>query len=203
MSWDFILTTLVVVASPGTGAIYTLAAALSGGIRAGLVAAFGCTLGIVPHMVAAISGTAALFHASDIAFEVLKFAGVGYLLFMAWTMLRSRGALLVPTENGQLDDRAVVRKAIVLNLLNPKLSIFFLAFLPQFVDAGEAAPVLRMTALGLVFMAATFLVFAAYGIAASALRRYVLASSATQVWLQRSFALAFGLLALQLALTVR
>ncbi len=203
MSWEFLLTTFIVVASPGTGAIYTLAAGLSGGAKASLVAACGCTLGIVPHMIAAISGMAALFHASDMAFQALKFAGVAYLLFMAWSMLRAKGALGIDKDRAMLDARQVIGKAILINLLNPKLSIFFLAFLPQFVRADDPTPITRMLLLGLVFMAATFVVFAAYGFFASTLRRYVLASLKVQRWMQRGFAMAFGLLALQLAVTSR
>ncbi|WP_062224344.1 LysE family translocator [Aureimonas sp. D3] len=203
MSWEFLLTTFIVVASPGTGAIYTLAAGLSGGAKASLVAACGCTLGIVPHMIAAISGMAALFHASDMAFQALKFAGVAYLLFMAWSMLRAKGALGIDQDRAMLDARQVIGKAILINLLNPKLSIFFLAFLPQFVRADDPTPITRMLLLGLVFMAATFVVFAAYGFFASTLRRYVLASLKVQRWMQRGFAMAFGLLALQLAVTSR
>ncbi|WP_019998508.1 LysE family translocator [Aureimonas ureilytica] len=203
MSWEFLLTTFIVVASPGTGAIYTLAAGLSGGAKASLVAACGCTLGIVPHMVAAISGVAALFHTSDMAFQALKFAGVAYLLFMAWSMLRAKGALGIDQDGAMLDARQVIGKAILINLLNPKLSIFFLAFLPQFVGADEPAPIARMLLLSLVFMAMTFAVFATYGVFASTLRRYVLTSLRVQRWMQRSFATAFGLLALQLAATNR
>ncbi|MBB3999079.1 LysE family translocator [Aureimonas pseudogalii] len=203
MNWEFLLTTFVVVVSPGTGAIYTLAAGLSGGSRPSIVAAFGCTLGIVPHMIAAISGVAALFHASDMAFQALKFAGVVYLLFMAWSMLRAEGALGLEHDGTVPSSREVIEKAILINLLNPKLSIFFLAFLPQFVGADEPAPIARMLLLSLVFMAVTFVVFAAYGIFASTLRRYVLTNLRVQRWMQRSFAVAFSLLALQLALTSR
>ncbi|UZO95015.1 Lysine exporter protein (plasmid) [Roseomonas mucosa] len=203
MNWEFLLTTLVMVASPGTGAIYTLAAGLSGGAKASVVAAFGCALGIVPHMIAAISGVAALFHASDLAFQALKFAGVAYLLFMAWSMMRTRGALGIGENGSARHSGGVIGRAILINFLNPKLSIFFLAFLPQFVGADEPAPITRMLLLSLVFMAATFVVFATYGIFASALRRYVLTSLTIQRWMQRGFAGAFGLLALQLALTNR
>lgn len=203
MSWEFLLTTFVVVASPGTGAIYTLAVGLSGGAKASLVAAFGCTLGIVPHMIAAISGVAALFHASDMAFQALKFASVAYLLFMAWSILRAKGALSADQDEAMLDPKQVIGKAILINLLNPKLSIFFLAFLPQFIGADEPAPITRMLLLSLVFMAMTFVVFAAYGVFASTLRRYVLTSLKVQRWMQRGYAMAFSLLALQHAVTNR
>ncbi|PWJ83755.1 threonine/homoserine/homoserine lactone efflux protein [Pseudaminobacter salicylatoxidans] len=147
MTLEFLLTSLVIVASPGTGAICTVAAGLSGGARAS-VAAFGCTLGIVPHMLAAISGLAALLHTSALAFQILKYLGVAYLLYMAWAMFRDRGMLSLNDETSGKS----VRQAILINLLNPKLSIFFFAFLPQFVRPDDAAPVSRMLELSLVFM---------------------------------------------------
>ncbi|TCQ02200.1 threonine/homoserine/homoserine lactone efflux protein [Rhizobium sp. PP-F2F-G36] len=203
MSPEFLLTTLIIVASPGTGALYTLAAGLSGGMRASLIAAFGCTLGIVPHMLAAISGLAVLLHASAAAFQILKWLGVAYLLFMAWSMFRERGMLRLDGTEIDKSDRKVISSAILINLLNPKLSIFFFAFLPQFVGFDEASPVLMMWNLSLVFMALTFSVFAAYGTCAARLRSHILSNPTVQIWMRRSFALAFGALAMQLALSGR
>ena len=140
LSIEFFITALIVVASPGTGVLVTLAAGLSRGSWSATVAAFGCTLGIVPHMLAAITGLAALLHASAVAFEVIKYAGVAYLLYMGWITLRERGALRVEAGDAPRSDREVITSAILLNVLNPKLSIFFFAFLPQFVGANEASP---------------------------------------------------------------
>lgn len=201
MTLEFLLTALVIVASPGTGAIYTVAAGLSEGPRASLLAAFGCTLGIVPHMLAAISGLATLLHTSATAFQTLKYLGVAYLLYMAWTMFRDRGMLSLSEKSGSKSTRQVIFSAILINLLNPKLSIFFFAFLPQFVSVNEAAPVRRMTELSLVFMALTFVVFAAYGAFAAAVRQHVLSSTTVQTWMRRGFAAAFAGLAAQLAFT--
>src|SRR5215475_2340797 len=167
ISWDFLLTTLIVVVSPGTGVLYTLAAGLSRGSRASIVAAFGCTLGIVPHMAAAILGLAALLHASAMAFQILKYLGVAYLLYMAWSALRERGALTVEKEVSARSATQVIVSAILINILNPKLSIFFFAFLPQFVSAGEAHPLSRMLELSGVFMLMTFVVFVGYGLFAA------------------------------------
>lgn len=173
MSLAFLLTTLVVVATPGTGVVYTLAAALSRGRRASVVAAFGCTLGIVPHMVATITGVAALLHASATAFQVLKFAGVAYLLYMAWATIRDKDALVVDEEPAPLSVGRVIVRGVLINILNPKLTMFFFAFLPQFVDPGEANALPRMLVLSGVFMAATFVVFAAYGVLAASVRSHV------------------------------
>lgn len=203
MTLEFLLTSLVIVASPGTGAIYTVAAGLSGGARASMVAAFGCTLGIVPHMLAAVSGLAALLHTSALAFQLLKYLGVAYLLYMAYAMFRDRGMLSLNGETDEKNVRQIIVSAVLVNLLNPKLSIFFFAFLPQFVSADEASPVNRMLELSLVFMALTFAIFAAYGVFAAAVRRHVISNASVQTWMRRGFAAAFAGLAAQLAFTSR
>ena len=202
MSIEFLLTALVVVASPGTGVLVTLAAGLSRGARAAVVAALGCTLGIVPHMLAAITGLAALLHASALAFEAIRYAGVAYLLYMAWMTLREHGALRVEAEAAPRRDRDVILSAILANLLNPKLSIFFFAFLPQFVGPGaDALP--RMVELSLVFMAMTFGVFALYGVFAASVRARIISRPGVLGWMRRAFAAAFVALGARLALTER
>ncbi|MFH9015301.1 LysE family translocator [Streptomyces sp. NPDC017943] len=204
MSLAFLLTTLIVVATPGTGALYTLAAALSRGPRAGVVAAVGCRLGIVPHLLATVTGVAALLHAGATAFQVLKYAGVAYLLYMAWATLRDKDALAV--EEGEAAPppaRQVIVRGVLINILNPKLTVFFFAFLPQFVSPGEPRAVVRMAGLGGVFMLATFLVFAAYGLLAGAVRGRVLGRPRVMAWLRRGFAGSFVALGAKLATTVR
>jgi threonine/homoserine/homoserine lactone efflux protein len=203
MTVDFLLTSLIVVISPGTGVLYTLEAGLSNGSRASVVAAFGCTLGILPHMAAAVFGLAAVLHASALAFQTLKFAGVAYLLYMAWSTLKERGALHVDGRAPARSDLQVTVTAILVNLLNPKLSIFFFAFLPQFVSAGEAHPVTRMLLLSAVFMLLTFLVFVVYGLCAAAVREHVLSRPRVLTWMRRTFAAAFVALGAKLALSDR
>jgi threonine/homoserine/homoserine lactone efflux protein len=199
MTTEFLLTTLVVCVTPGIGVLYTLAAGLSRGARASLLAAAACTLGILPHIAAAITGAAALLHTSAVAFQVLKYLGVAYLLFMAWSTLREHGALEVDQDAAPRTARAVLRDGIVVNLLNPKLTIFFFAFLPQFVPAGAPGTTLRMLELSAVFMAVTFVVFAAYGLFASAVRRHVVSRPAVMTWMRRVFAGAFAALGARLA----
>jgi threonine/homoserine/homoserine lactone efflux protein len=201
--WTFWATALLIVATPGTGAIYTLAAGLSQGPRAGVWAAFASTLGIVPHAAAALTGLAALLHASALAFDVLKWLGVAYLLYMAWGMFNDTGSLRVTADAPRRPPLKVLGDGVALNLLNPKLSIFFVAFLPQFVSGGAASPIGDMVALSLAFMALTFVVFAAYGVAAGAVRSQIIERPALLHWLRRSFAAAFGLLAVKLAATAR
>jgi threonine/homoserine/homoserine lactone efflux protein len=203
MSLEFLITSLIVVVSPGTGVLYTLAAALSRGSRASVVAAFGCTLGIVPHMAAAILGLAALLHASALAFQTLKYLGVAYLLYMAWSALRERGALRVEPQVGARSSVQVIVSAILINILNPKLSIFFVAFLPQFVSAGEAHPLARMLELSGAFMLMTFVVFVGYGLFAAAVRRHVISRPRVLAWMRRVFAGAFVALGAKLAFAER
>jgi len=203
MSIEFLLTTLVVVATPGTGVLYTLAAGLSHGARASVVAAVGCTLGIVPHMVAAITGLAALLHTSALAFQVLKYLGVAYLLYMAWRTLRDKGARTAEEETAPRSAAKVIVSGVLINLLNPKLTIFFFAFLPQFVSTGEPSAYLRMLELSAVFMLVTFVVFVAYGVFAAAVRNRVLSSPRVMTWMRRVFAGTFVGLAGRLALADR
>lgn len=203
MSPEFLITTLVIVASPGTGVVYTLAAGLSRGARMSLVAAFGCTLGIVPHLVAAIAGLAAVLHASALAFNAVKYAGVAYLLYMAWMTLRERGGFTVEARDDRRSALRVVVDGVVVNLLNPKLSIFFVSFLPQFIAPAEPRPLLAMLELSGVFMAVTFAVFAVYGVVAARLRARVVARPGIVAWMRRVFAATFGALALRLALADR
>ncbi|HMB46895.1 MAG TPA: LysE family translocator [Afifellaceae bacterium] len=203
MSLEFLLTSIVVVLLPGTGVLYTLAVGLGRGMRASFIAAFGCTLGIVPHVLASVIGLAAVLHTSALAFQLIKYLGVGYLFYMAWNILRQGGTLEISEESGERHSRRIVANGILLNVLNPKLSLFFLAFLPQFVPAGTANPTAAMLSLALVFMALTFVIFCVYGACASLARDHVISRPAVLVWLRRSFAGTFGLLGLKLALAER
>jgi threonine/homoserine/homoserine lactone efflux protein len=203
MSIEFLVTSLIVIVSPGTGVLYTLAAGLSRGARASVVAAFGCTLGIVPHMAAAIFGLAALLHTSALAFQAFKWLGVAYLLYMAWSAWRERGALRVESEIGARSALKVTVEAILINILNPKLSIFFFAFLPQFVAADEARPLAHMAGLSAVFMVLTFVVFVGYGLFAASVRKHVISRPRVLTWMRRTFAAAFVGLGARLALTER
>lgn len=200
MTIGFLLTSLIVIVSPGTGVLYTLAAGLSRGSRASVVAAFGCTLGILPHMTAAILGLAALLHTSALAFQTLKYLGVAYLLYMAWHALREKGALRIDRKFDARSAIQVTVTAILINILNPKLSIFFLAFLPQFVNADEPHPLAHMVALSLVFMLLTFIVFVGYGLFAAKVRAHVISRPRVLKWMHRGIAAAFIALGVKLAL---
>ncbi|CAD7036858.1 MULTISPECIES: LysE family translocator [Pseudorhizobium] len=203
MSIEFLLTSLVIVASPGTGVLYTLAAGLSRGARASIVAALACTLGIVPHIAAAVTGLAAVLHASALAFEIIKYLGVAYLLYMAWRTIMDRGTLSVDEERAPRSLRQTIVDGILLNILNPKLSIFFFAFLPQFVSPTQAGALPKMLVLSGVFMALTFIVFVGYGVFAALMRRHVISRPAVVTWMRRTFAAAFVAMGAKLALAER
>lgn len=203
MSIEFLLTSLIVVATPGTGVLYTIAAGFSRGTRASVIAAVGCTLGVIPHMVAAITGLAALLHTSAMAFQTLKYVGVAYLLYLAWSTLRDKGALAVEQETTARSATKVIFSAILVNLLNPKLTIFFFAFLPQFVSTDEPNAFFRMVGLSAVFMALTLVIFVGYGIFAAAIRNHVISRPRVVTWMRRVFSGSFAALGARLAFTDR
>jgi threonine/homoserine/homoserine lactone efflux protein len=203
MSTEFLLTSLVVVLMPGTGVLYTLAIGLGRGFKASVAAALGCTFGIVPAALASIIGLAAVLHTSALAFQIIKYAGVIYLFYMAWMMMRDSGVMEVSEDKSSTSYLRLAVNGTLLNVLNPKLSLFFLAFLPQFVSVKEAGATLSLLSHAGAFMAMTFAVFVCYGAFASLARDYVVTRPNVMRWLRRSFAGAFGLLGLRLALAER
>jgi threonine/homoserine/homoserine lactone efflux protein len=203
VSVTFLLTSLVIVAIPGTGALITLSAGLSRGPRASVVAALGCTLGIVPHLIAAVTGTAELLRASGAAFDALRLAGVIYLLVMAMATWRDRSSLVVDDGQPARSAVGVIGSAVLANALNPKLTVFFFAFLPQFVPPHAHHELSRLLLLSGVFMAMTFVVFVAYGVSAAALRRHVVDRPRIVQRARRVFAVSFVGLGIKLATTAR
>ncbi len=199
ITFQFLVTALVVVIAPGTGVIYTLALGLGQGRRAAFWAASGCTIGIVPHLAAATLGLAAVLHTSAVLFTLVKWAGVTYLLYLAWQSLKEGGALGVIATDNQQSGWIIAQRGALINILNPKLSIFFLALLPPFLSGNAATATTEMALLGAVFMALTFAVFILYGVFAAAARRRLLGSERVMAWLGRSFAAIFAALAGRLA----
>ena len=200
---EFLITSLIVVLAPGTGVVYTVSTGLVQGRKASVFAALGCTAGIVPHLLATVLGLAALMHTSALAFQVLKYAGVAYLFYIAYATWKDRSAFAVDAAVSKSSSTAVVVKAFLLNILNPKLTIFFLAFLPQFVSPSASQPLLNLLILSAVFMAMTFVVFVVYGLVAHSFRRFVIESASVQSWLRRGFSAGFAALGVKLALTER
>ena len=203
---EFLVTSLIVVLIPGTGVVYTISTGLAQGRRASVYAAIGCTAGILPHLLATMLGLAALMHSSALAFAALKYAGAAYLLYLALATWRDRSGFAVAGDPAERSPRRLMVKALLLNILNPKLTLFFLAFLPQFVDPASSSansPLAQMLVLSSVFMAMTFVVFVAYGFLAHAFRAAVIESPRVQAWMRRSFAAAFAGLGANLALADR
>jgi threonine/homoserine/homoserine lactone efflux protein len=200
---EFLITSIIVVLIPGTGVVFTVSMGLAQGRRASFFASIGCTLGIFPHLLATILGLAAIMHTSALAFQVLKYAGVAYLFYLAITTWRDRSSFAVQPAQSKVNALSIVVKAFLLNILNPKLTVFFLAFLPQFVEPSASSPLLQLLGLSAVFMAMTFGVFVIYGLLAHAFRKAVIESPVVQAWLRRGFAAAFAGLGTQLAVSER
>lgn len=200
VSIGFLLTSLLVVASPGTGVLYTVSMGLSRGARASVVAAIGCTLGIVPHLVIAILGAALAFQANALAFQLLKYCGAAYLLYMAWSTWRDSSTFEPDQQVVARSPYKIAMSAVLLNLLNPKLPIFFLAFLPQFIAKDDPHMLARLLELSAIFMLMTLVVFVLYGVFASSMRSYVLGRAQVTTWLRRAFAIGFVGLSLRLVL---
>jgi threonine/homoserine/homoserine lactone efflux protein len=203
MSVEFLLTSIVVVLLPGTGVLYTLAVGLGRGFRPSIAAAFGCTLGILPAAIASIVGLAAILHTSALAFQIVKFLGVAYLFYMAWSIMKDGGTLDVTEDKAPVSDGRTILNGMLLNVLNPKLSLFFMAFLPQFVPLDAQGATASLVLLAAAFMALTFIIFVGYGACAAMARDYVISRPVVMTWLKRMFAGTFGFLGLRLALSDR
>ncbi len=200
---EFLITSLIVVLIPGTGVIYTLSTGLFKGARASVFAALGCTAGIIPSLIACILGLALIIHTSAIAFTIIKYAGVAYLLYLAWSMWKETGAIKLQNEKSGINGLSISLKAFLINILNPKLTLFFLAFLPQFIPSNAKVPVINMLVLGGVFMLMTLAVFILYGLLANSASRFIVNSPKITKYIQRTFALSFALLGFKLALSER
>ncbi|RBO83959.1 LysE family translocator [Marinomonas aquiplantarum] len=203
ISIEFLLTSLVVVLMPGTGVLYTVAIGLFVGKRASFFAALGCTLGILPALLASSFGLAAIFHTSTLAFQVVKYAGAMYLLYLAWQMWRASSPLSVNEAQAATKYRGLIMKGFLLNILNPKLSIFFLAFLPQFIPNVTQSVFMNMLALGSIFMLMTFVVFLFYGFLSGTFSAFIVKSEKASLAMQKFFASSFAALGIKLALSER
>jgi threonine/homoserine/homoserine lactone efflux protein len=201
ISIEFLITSFIVVLVPGTGVIYTVSTGLVQGRRASVFAALGCTAGILPHLMATILGLAAVMHTSALAFQTLKYAGVAYLFYVAYATWRDKSAFAIDRNTSKSTAAGLVVKAFLLNILNPKLTIFFLAFLPQFIQPGKTEPLFQLLLLSATFMAMTFIVFVVYGLLAHVFRKAVIESPRVQTWFRRGFAASFVGLGVDLALT--
>ncbi|RXJ69337.1 lysine transporter LysE [Halarcobacter ebronensis] len=203
MSTEFLITSLVVVLIPGTGVLYTVSAGLFIGARAAVFAAIGCTFGILPSLLASILGLAVVIHSSALAFQVIKYIGVAYLLYLSWSMWKNSNGLALKKEKSDERLFSVMMKGFLINILNPKLTLFFLAFIPQFLSSNSSSYTSEMLVLGLIFMFMTLVVFILYGLLATSVREYLINSEKISRYVQRVFAGTFALLGLKLAFTDR
>jgi threonine/homoserine/homoserine lactone efflux protein len=203
ISTEFLITSLIVVLIPGTGVIYTISTGLFKGAKASMFAALGCTAGIVPSLMACILGLAVIIHTSAVVFTIIKYAGVAYLLYLAWSMWKQTGVLKLRNEKLEINSLSITVEAFLINILNPKLTLFFLAFLPQFIPANTEIPVFHMLVLGGIFMLMTLIVFILYGLLANSASRYIVNSPKITRYIQRTFAFSFAMLGFRLALSER
>ncbi|MEH6631065.1 MAG: LysE family translocator [Halopseudomonas aestusnigri] len=202
MSLEFFLTSIVIILVPGTGAIYTIATGLRSGRSACIVAALGCTLSILPHVFAAAFGLAAVLHTSALLFQAIKFCGVAYLLYLAYQTLKDSGPVKMEVgkklPTGKLK---IITNGVLINVLNPKLSIFFLAFLPQFISTNTTSLITETLVLGAIFMGMTFIIFVIYGLFAAMIGQIALGSERFMRWFRRTTALAFASFGVKLAIS--
>lgn len=198
---EFLITALLVVLVPGTGVIYTVSTGLAQHWRASIAAALGCTAGIIPHLTASILGLSAIMHLSARAFQIMKYAGSFYLLYLAWSMWRDTGTLSFDGTDQKNGGFQIALKGFLINILNPKLTIFFFAFLPPFVTLDAATATQQMLGLSVIFMVMTFVIFVLYGLLASGISEKLINSPVAIKRLQRSFAIVFAFMAFRLALS--
>lgn len=199
----FLGVSLLLGISPGPDNVFVMLQSATHGRRAGGLVVLGLCTGLLVHTAAVTLGLAALFAASASAFVVLKFAGAAYLTYLAWQAYR---APVAGAENGQavtLRPRQLWLRGVFMNLSNPKVVLFFLAFLPQFVDPQRGPVAGQLLALGALFILATLLTFGAIAYFSAALGQQLRRSARVQRWLNRVTALVFAGLALRLALAER
>ena len=198
----FFATSLLLALAPGPDNLFVLAQSAQHGSRAGLIVTSGLCTGILVHTAAVSLGVAAILQTSMLAFTLLKIIGAGYLLYLAWLSFRAggpgRATAVVKLSAGRL-----YRRGVIMNVTNPKVSIFFMAFLPQFVDPAQGAVMLQMLELGLAFIVATILVFGGVSLLAGTFGRMLARSARANMILNRLAGSIFMVLAVKLAASGR
>ena len=190
---------LLLALAPGPDNIFVLTQSALRGAFAGFVITLGLCTGLLVHTSLVAFGVAAIFKSSALAFAILKYIGAGYLLYMAWKAFRASPADIASGGNSERSLRLLYRRGIIMNITNPKVSIFFLAFLPQFADPNRGPIILQILLLGLVFIFAALLIFGAVCLLAGKIGDRLRRSPKTQIILNRVACLVFVGLALKLA----
>ena len=184
---------------PGAGSIYTISTGLFRGWRSSIAAAFGCTAGIIPHLLFSILVLSSVYEYSTETFQAIKYIGAVYLLYLSYSMWNESGGSEFSENSDQKKDKfKIILNAVFINLFNPKLSIFFLAFLPLFVSLESKFPVLQFIFLSIIFMLMTLIVFIIYGLFAHNVSKYFRQSGVLYIWTQRAFAVIFVILGAKL-----
>ena len=196
----FLITSLIIILMPGTGVVYTISTGIMNGRHKSIIAAFGCTLGIVPHLCVSISLTSMLMQMNNTVFMIMRYVGAAYLIYMGVGMILSKDRIQFQEETETEGALTIIRRGILINLLNPKLTLFFFSFLPQYVRGTEGAFVIQSVVLGIAFMIMTFVVFAIYGLLSGTARGWISGSEKRISVLQRIFGTVFIGFALKLAL---
>jgi threonine/homoserine/homoserine lactone efflux protein len=199
----FFFASLLLSLSPGPDNLFVLTQSALHGRAAGLMVTLGLCTGLVFHTTAVALGVAAIFKASAVAFTVLKLSGAAYLLYLALQAFRSTASTVKKDKDGQLSRFKLYRRGVVMNITNPKVSIFFLAFLPQFADTAKGSLAIQMVVLGNVFIFATILVFGSIALMAGLIGEWLSSSPKAQIVMNRIAGIVFASLAIKLILTER
>lgn len=197
----FIVTSIAVIFMPGPAMLFVISNGLTRGPKASIAAALGTTTGVSFHLFCAAFGLAVILKTSAIAFAVVKFAGAAYLIYLAIKTLVSKEQIVNDLTDKEKTGNSIFWQGIFINILNPKLSIFFLAFLPQFIDPNLTFATSQTLILGTIFMAMTIVIFIGYGLFASLLRQKVLNSPKILKAIKWCFASIFMALGVRLALS--
>ena len=184
---------------PGAGSIYTISTGLFRGWRSSIAAALGCTAGIIPHLLFSILVLSSVYEYSTETFQAIKYIGAVYLLYLSYSMWNEFGESEFLENSDQKKDKLkIILNAVFINLFNPKLSVFFLAFLPLFVSLESNFPVFQFIFLSIIFMLMTLIVFIIYGLFAHNVSKYFRKSGVLYIWTQRAFAVIFVILGAKL-----
>lgn len=199
----FFTTSVLLALAPGPDNLFVLAQSAQHGSRAGLIVTTGLCTGVLVHTAAVSFGVAAIFQTSAVAFAVLKYIGAGYLLYLAWMSFKAGGEAGGGSEVSRLSIGRLYRRGVIMNVTNPKVSIFFLAFLPQFVDPAYGPIIPQMLVLGLLFIVSAILIFGAISLLAGTFGEILVKSEKSRKILNRLAGSVFATLALKLLLSQR
>ena len=184
---------------PGAGSIYTISTGIFSGWRSSIAAAFGCTAGIIPHLIFSLLVISSVYEYNKDAFQAIKYIGAVYLFYLAYSILKeSRVSEFLEDTDPKKNRIKIIRNAVFINLFNPKLSIFFLSFLPLFIPLESEFPMLQYTFLSIIFMLMTLIVFIIYGLFAHNVSKYIKQYKVLYIWIQRAFAIIFIILGAKL-----